>query len=238
MVNILTNSSKTKKGESKEWLTAISYLSPSTESSSNLCPWSTPGCSAACLGHSSGRLSMAYAKANRLKRSKLFIEDRARFFRQLECEIENHIERAESRGMNAAVRLNGSSDIPFERIYPSLYEQFKNVQFYDYTKGFNRMKRFLGGALPANLHLTFSRGETVENRRQAWEILRLGGNVAVVFDEIPRRYRGYPVIDGEQDDLRFLDRERPGIVGLRQKGKALRDDTGFVIRIGRHPVAA
>ena len=59
-------------------------------------------------------------------------------------------------------------------------------------------------------------------------------NVAVVFrDKIPKSYKGYEVIDGDDSDLRFLDKfkswETGGIVGLKAKGPAKKDKSGFVV---------
>ena len=56
-----------------------------------------------------------------------------------------------------------------------------------------------------------------------------GMNVAVVFRELPESYLGMPVISGDEDDLRFLDPPRY-IVGLRAKGRAKKDTTGFVVQ--------
>jgi hypothetical protein len=44
--------------------------------------------------------------------------------------------------------------------------------------------------------------------------------------------KSFPVINGDETDLRFLD-AKGVIVGLRAKGKARKDTTGFV----RTPVA-
>jgi len=105
---------------------------------------------------------------------------------------------------------------------------FPDVQFYDYTKGFERMKQFINGkSWPANYYLTFSRSE--KNQLHSMRVLKLGGNVAMVFrNGLPLSWKGFPVIDGDQDDLRFLDKPN-SIVGLVEKGKAKQDDLGFVI---------
>jgi len=57
-----------------------------------------------------------------------------------------------------------------------------------------------------------------------------GGNVAVVFDQIPTAYYGREVIDGVSTDLRFLD-PFGVIVGLEAKGEAKHDNSGFVKRV-------
>jgi hypothetical protein len=107
-------------------------------------------------------------------------------------------------------------------------EEFPNVNFYDYTKGFTRMMAWLNGKMPDNYHLTFSRSEETSDDRIK-KILSLGGNVAVVFrGSLPKTYLGFPVVDGDENDLRFKDKKGV-IVGLVEKGLAKKDETGFVV---------
>lgn len=103
---------------------------------------------------------------------------------------------------------------------------FPDVQFYDYTKLANRRN------VPANYHLTFSLADG--NMAQALQALANGFNVAAVFRDVETRahymagqFLGYPVIDGDETDLRFLD-QKNSIVGLYAKGAAKRDTSGFV----------
>ena len=121
----------------------------------------------------------------------------------------------------------------FEKQKFSFMQNFPNVQFYDYTKHFNRMIKYLRGELPANYHLTFSRYEA--NDFQTTQVLKAGGNVAVVFrNKLPATYKGFKVIDGDLHDLRFLDKKNV-VVGLKEKltlnnkGKLDRDNSGFVV---------
>ena len=86
-------------------------------------------------------------------------------------------------------------------------------------------------ALPINYHLTFSLSEC--NDRHAIAALDAGFNVAVVLrlkdsDPMPESWSGYPVVDGTEHDFRFLDPAGPCIVGLRPKGRAKSDRSGFV----------
>jgi hypothetical protein len=75
--------------------------------------------------------------------------------------------------------------------------------------------------------LTFSRSET--NEALAVDVLRNGGNVAVVFAGVlPSAWQGYNVVNGDESDLRFLDKKNV-VVGLRAKGDAKKDTTGFVV---------
>jgi hypothetical protein len=90
------------------------------------------------------------------------------------------------------------------------------------------MLAFLDGKLPSNYSLTFSRSET--NETQCLEVLKRGGNVAVVFRSkvLPTHWNGFPVINGDENDLRFLD-PKGVVVGLTAKGKAKSDTSGFVV---------
>jgi hypothetical protein len=138
------------------------------------------------------------------------------------------------------VRLNGTSDLRWERFpigpHANIFAMFPDVTFYDYTKHPPR-KRDVAD-IP-NYSLTFSLAES--NDVHAAQALEAGTNVAVVFDtrksaDLPEWYAidGViaRVIDGDATDLRFLDpRESRGvIVGLRAKGRAKKDTTGFVRR--------
>jgi len=108
-----------------------------------------------------------------------------------------------------------------------IMEAFPDVQFYDYTKVLTRMLRYCDGKFPANYHLTFSRSES--NWDDCIKVLAKGGNVAAVFSkDLPGDHIGYTVVDGDVNDLRFND-PRNVIVGLKAKGKARKDDSGFVI---------
>jgi hypothetical protein len=123
-------------------------------------------------------------------------------------------------------RLNVVSDVAWKREFPELFAAFPDVQFMDYTKD---AYRILDGKLPGNYHLTFSRSET--NELDCLRVLKAGHNVTVVFRKppFPATFWGYPVIDGDRNDLRFLD-PPPCIVGLKAKGAGgRRDQTGFVI---------
>lgn len=54
-------------------------------------------------------------------------------------------------------------------------------------------------------------------------------NLAVVFDQLPEIWNGVRVLNGDLSDLRFLD--NAGIVGLRAKGGAKKDNSGFVQKL-------
>jgi hypothetical protein len=233
---------KTIKGEKKGYLTGILYLAPASLGGPNLCAYSTPGCRAGCL-YTAGRGIMAPVQAARLRRTTLFHADRDAFMAMLVTDIQALIRAAKRRGMKPAVRLNGTSDLPWENIrldhegrrVPSLIEMFPRVQFYDYTKNPVRAAAGIGraGRLPRNYSLTFSRSETEENERAVLALLHNGANVAVVFptkEAFPATWHGYKVFDGDRSDLRFLDPPGSHVIGLRAKGKARQDTSGFVAK--------
>jgi hypothetical protein len=127
------------------------------------------------------------------------------------------------QGLKPACRMNITSDIAWETV-DDLLDGFPEIEFYDYTK-------VRGRRPPPNYSLTFSRSE--KNGTLVEPTLGLQQNVAVVFrgPTLPASYLGYPVIDGDSDDCRFLD-PRPVVVGLRAKGtKAKNDSSGFVLHV-------
>jgi len=229
------NNAKTIKGEEKGYLTHIMYLSPHKQNSKgkNLCPNASVGCSTGCL-YNSGRAMFSNVNQGRINKTELFLSNQKGFMFKLFSElliVSNKITE-----FNSVVRLNGTSDIPFENIKfmdgKNIFEIFPEIQFYDYTKNPKRFDK----VLPKNYHLTFSRDE--ENDAIAFKLLKRGINIACVFDKLPETYKGYKVINGDEDDLRFLD-PKGVIVGLKYKKATVKGGsemnkkaykTGFVIK--------
>jgi hypothetical protein len=210
-------------------------LSPANESGFQTCASSTSACREVCLfrqGHARVDPSIA---ACRIAKTIAWKTQREWFAAQLRHELERVGRRAQERHARVAIRLNLTSDIPWEQELPDIFERFPSFEFYDYTKHFKRMMRFLKGDFSANYHLTFSRSEG--NEVEARDVLLAGGNVAVVFRSrpFPSRYLGFPVIDGDLTDLRFLD-PTGVVVALSAKGTAKNDDSGFVVDSSRWPL--
>lgn len=214
---------KTIKGEKRDYLTGILYLAPaSTSGVMNVCPMSSEGCRSACLN--TAGMAMVFPKIHeaRKRKTKWLYEDREGFVAQLRADIHQIKRFAQELGMIPAIRINGTSDLP--QLAMMLAEEFPDVQFYDYTKIPQPWKR-----IRSNYHLTFSLSEN--NFQYAWDALQHGVNVAVVFNtrkskSLPHEWRGIPVIDGDESDLRFLDTPRGklgSVVGLRAKGRARRE---------------
>jgi hypothetical protein len=191
----------------------------------SLCLFASPGCAAACFADYD-RLAWPKNKRVAVARTRLLAYDPERFLALLMADLARHRTRAERLGVQLVCRLNVVSDVPFEREFPSLFASYPDVQFMDYTKD---VRRLLNLERPTNYHLTFSRSEC--NESDCIRVLEAGHNVTVVFRKspFPPTCWGYPVIDGDGSDLRFLDTS-PCIVGLKAKGKGAREDrTGFVL---------
>ena len=231
MTELLTTSAKIEKSDhySDEFKTSIMYALPAMQSGHNACPDATD-CAQMC-SDTTGRMPMV--KAAREYRSSLFYDNRAEFGAKLIAETQDNIKRNDKKGLRTAERLNGTTDYAWEHIRfdgQTMPELFPDVQFYDYTKSVKRARQHANGTMPSNYHLTFSRSELTPDSLVT-ELVESGQNVAVVFDEIPETWLGLPVINGDEHDLRFLDKSGV-VVGLKAKGpKAKKDTTGFVVRL-------
>ena len=224
--NLLTfQNAKTSKGEKLNYLTGILYLAPAdTIKGLNLCKFASKGCKSACL-YSAGRGKFKSIQAARISKTELFRDKLGYFMECLINNIQKLKKRADKLGMIPVVRLNGTSDISWENIRNSLgqsiFDLFPEIQFYDYTKNFNRFKF----NLPTNYHLTFSASES--NGNATLKLIDKKVNIAVVFRSLPVKYLGVKVVSGDDTDLRFLD-GKGVIVGLTAKGQAKKDCSGFV----------
>lgn len=217
------------------------HLAPWNLSGFQVCASASAGCISGCLnkaGHGGmfkkGETTNTVQEA-RKRKTAWFFNERDAFMARLVREVQNGIKYAAKRGSVPVFRLNLTSDIRWETVpvtvngveYPNIMTAFATVQFYDYTKHRNRRD------VPTNYHLTFSRSES--NDEAAIEWLQNGGNVAVVFSTkkgkpLPDTWNGYRVIDGDETDLRFLD-DKNVVVGLRAKGPARKDTSGFVVQV-------
>ena len=234
-------------------MTYCLYLAPANMSGHNVCPKSEH-CRAFCLNGSgqnkcdelSRGVEGSKINQSRIKKTKLFYEDRALFMNLLIHEIKRYKAKAEKMGMGFSVRLNGTSDLsPVLFKDPesglNLLELFPDVQFYDYTKVYNRIKLM---AQYPNYDLTFSYDGF--NADDCERFLQNGGRVAVVFfdEKLPKYFKGYKVVNGNDFDMRYLD-PKGCVVGLHYhktandyyidpndgKRKFRVPDTPFVVKI-------
>ena len=217
---------KTIKSNKAGFLTGILYLAPYNLSGVNLCPFAkVAGCVDACL-NTAGRGNFSNVKSARLRKAKLFNDNRGEFMAQLIQDIEKLKREAKRKNLQAVIRLNGTSDIEWENIKASedktIFELYPDLQFYDYTKNPNRKN------LPSNYDLTFSYSGVdsfIKFNRQA---LANNMRIATVFKIMPSEFLGRQVINGDDHDARFIE-DKNLVIGLKAKGKARQDKTGFVV---------
>lgn len=207
-INLLTvNNPKLEKSVAKGYATAGVSLAPAWESGHNTCPNHSTECSKDCL-FLSGMGKLQSVKDARIKRTRMYFEERDNFMQLLNADIYTFVANAKVLGLEPVFRLNILSDIRWER--HGVPQRWSMFRFYDYTKIPNRRN------LPPNYTLTFS--FSGNNLAQCRKALAAGQNVAVPFlNELPATWLGHEVIDGDEDDLRMLDKA-PCIVGLRAKG--------------------
>lgn len=251
---------KTAKGVARKYLTGVLHLAPYNLSGVNVCPMAEiAGCVKGCLNTAGrggigkgGLVTQESVKDGsltnkiqqcRIRRTRLFLEDRPQFLRLLSDDISKLVRVAADLGLTPAVRLNGTSDIRWEDIpyseapagsgahsFGNIFERFPDVQFYDYTKIPNRRRAL---DIP-NYHLTFSYSANKAFGPYVYRAMGIYGNevnIAAVFaGSIPETFMGRPVVNGDEHDLRFLD-PKGVVVGLTAKGHGKKDDgSGFVVR--------
>ena len=223
-----TANPKIQKGTKMGYLSFILHLAPSDLSGKNTCPKATPGCIAACL-NTAGRGGMFkrgettnMIQRARIRKTEYFFADRAAFMDDLASDIMRAVNYARKKGLIPVFRLNGTSDLSWEK-YPvcgadNIFALFPTIQFYDYTKVLGRKVSHI-----ENYHLTFSKADG--NDADVAEALLQGMSVVAVYDAIPA-----DVPSADETDLRFLD-PKGIMLGLKAKGRAKKDYSGFVIRV-------
>ena len=217
-----TENSKTKKGNKDGFYTGILYLAPHKITGFNFCAMAI-NCIKDCL-FNSGRGKFATVTIARIIKTLAFLLDRTEFIKHIEKDILRLKNKAIKNNYALAIRLNGTSDINISKYFGHIIDDHKDVYFYDYTK----ILHFALNNKHDNYHITFSYdGLNIANTKKA---LEHGINASVVFkDKLPATFLGYNVIDGDENDLRFLDKKGI-IIGLKYKGstKNIHDDT-FVV---------
>ena len=220
LIGVGTNA-KTVKGDGSEYITGILYLIPEVK----LCPFSIiAGCHEPCLV-SAGRGAFNSVHAARERKTKLLLSNPEEFKRVLREDLAKFEAYCKRKGVQPVIRLNGTSD----KNWFDIVREFPAIQFYDYTKVYNRVAK----DIPANYHLTLSYSEANPDYASKVKAFadKYQANLAVVFrdkNNIPDTFLGRPVINGDADDLRFLDPQGV-VVALYAKGKAKKDTSGFVI---------
>jgi hypothetical protein len=244
-----TESAKAVKAQGHGWLNGIHYMAPhASGGAGNLCSHASAECIALCLGWYSGQASMVKDIENdtnsvrdaRIAKAQAFMHDRNAYLNHLARRIVILGRHAARDAFRPCVRLNGSTDVAYERMSFALDAKtaricgrregeritllalFAHVQFVDYTKNPNRLDK-----APANLALTLSFAG--DNEAACIAALSRGHNVAVIFaGAFPATWNGFRVIDGDQHDLRHLD-PRNVVVGLSPKGAKAKAHTGPMV---------
>lgn len=175
---------------------------------------------------------------SRAKKTILYYYNRDLFMFLLIHEIHKSINYANKHNLLHSVRINCTTDhnlllFKSPKSGKNILKIFGNTQFYDYTKIKSRYKLV---EEYENYHLTFSydgyNWDTCE------EILENNGQVAVVFDgPMPATFRGYPVVSGDNYDMRYID-PAGVVIGLTYHKTAMdyasgsykRPDTAFIVR--------
>ena len=219
---------KMEKSQKYKYLSEILHLAPANIGGVNICPNASPVCIKLCL-NTSGRGQMNTVQKSRLNKKFYFLADRLKFLNHLDHEIKLSFERARRKGFKYTVRLNGTSDLPFERYKLenglNLMDNNPQVQFIDYTKVTNRLDK--KNKIPKNYSLTYSQAEN--NLKDVKQVLKTKYNIATVFrKKLPKKWLGRKVINGDISDLRHLEDGKKIIVGLIAKGKAIKNFNGFV----------
>jgi hypothetical protein len=222
------SSAKTVKGEKIGYLTAICYLTPDDE----LCPHARlAGCMQPCLS-TAGRGALNSVQRARAEKTAFFRQNRLAFMLSMCADVWSLVHRANRMRLTPLVRPNGTSDVAFENIPvidgQNIFQLFPDVQFYDYTK---HPSRNLHGKTTGNYDLTYS-FSAITPKKVSIKGLTNSANArtAVVFlnrADIPNTFRGWPVVDGDDTDVRHIEPRRV-VVALYAKGRAKQDRSGFV----------
>jgi hypothetical protein len=192
------------------------------------------GCMDACL-RNAGRGVFPNVRDARQRKSDFWMDNPVAFKALLVLELEALVRKAQKQGKTLRVRLNCLSDISWElqpclrngMAFKGIPQAFPEIEFYDYTKLANRL-----GKTPENYHLTFSYSGVPTYKNQVKVAQTTDANIAVVFHgkELPVTFMNRKVVDGDLHDAR-IDDPKGVIVGLRAKGTARKDVSGFVVHI-------
>jgi hypothetical protein len=234
-LNLISSGNTNAKTIKNESETYILYLSPYNlnDTGKNVCPFATKECINLCL-NTAGRGKFTTVQLARRRKTNLFFNDPQKFTQDLALDLAKINNKAIKENKTIFVRLNGTSDINFEKLlnrYLNInFAQFAGLKFYDYTKDKNKALEYSTNEKREKYRITYSRSER-DTENDLKTLLNNGVNVAAVFSKnLPDTYLGYPVINGDLTDLRFND-QLGVIIGLKAKGKAKKDmANGFVIQ--------
>ena len=209
-----TKIAKTNKEQS------IRYAGLSLYPNHKICAGSkAAGCMDACL-KSAGRGRFDNVASARQAKTDWLMNDPDSFKLQLYKELANFEALCKRTNVKPVVRLNTISDVDWSNVM----QAFKNITFVDYTKIAKRLTKKLD-----NQKLIFSYSGKSSYSKQVRLALTTDSPIAVVFrGGLPKTFLGRTVIDG---DLSDWDNANAGavIIGLKAKGDAKKDQSGFVV---------
>jgi len=228
---LLSAGNTNAKTVKNELPTKILYLHPSKIEGKEICPFASEGCRMSCL-NLAGRGVFKNVQNARIERTKFYVLNKFAFYDKIQKEINSFAKYYKRKGKNVAIRLNGTSDQPIVEtlIIAQMRHIENNVIFYDYTKN---PKKAGTRVLPSGHKyvVTYSYSEKKDSLQNSLDILNNGGLVAVVFNKLPKTWNGYNVVDGDASDDLMINLKPGTIIGLKAKGKAINDKSGFVIHI-------
>ena len=227
--NLISVGSNAKTNKAPQpYIQGILHLAPSVLSGYQACPRAkVAGCEDPCL-NLNGNGGFDSVQEARKRKTRLFFEDKTEFFRQLDSDLDKFSSWCKDRARKPVMRLNGTSDIPWERY--GVIDRHKDIEFLDYTKIPERLE---SRPLPSNYWLSISYSGADENyaRKCDQVAFKTGAQLVVVFrGKMPDTFLGRPVVDGDDYDLLFL-KPRNTVIGLPAKGRAKKDTSGFVVEV-------
>lgn len=210
-----SNAKLSKQSERSDGYAIYSlFLAPANVSGYEMCLWRTEDCTRLCL-NCAGKGSLSSVQQARIRKTQRLVQYPVGFFNNLVAEMLRATNKHNGSPITPVLRLNGTSDLPWDQVCPELFGFFGSLgwRFYDYTKSAQRAHMQPWDNTFSYSGYNWSACEMLLQSSKA--------RVAMVFDTkrgkpLPTSYRGYTVIDGDKDDLRFLD-PTGVIVGLRYK---------------------
>lgn len=215
-------------------------LAPHKQSGYNVCP-DAGACAEVCVLWFRGMTRMNTVKNAMIRRIHQFFQNKKGFLEDLHHDLALLAKKKQPH-----CRLNVASDLPWEKIDPSLFNY--PITFYDYTKSVDRAKAYVRGKFPDNYHLCYSFSEK-SSKRDVNYLLSASGMVAFVLNvpynpphyigEVPQQLtvasKVWETIDGDKSDIRTPLAGNSGkAICLRAKMNIGQSseyiDKGFVVR--------
>lgn len=244
---LLSANSKLKKAAGRYRAIGLAMAPWKFAGGGNLCAMASAGCVEACNGLWAGMNVTTSTRFALIGRARLYLEFRALFLRKLSTELARFESLCIRTGRIPAVRLNVSTDIPWEKVAPQIFAERSKTRFYDYS-AYSPESR---GVLPPNYqlchswkeHSTFSYVESV---------ISAGRNIVVPFDSAyaPARHlfgalpesvvfvdrltgRELTVrtVNGDRHDIRLRDTDGAGVV-VALHGKSGRGRVSAAVESG------